>query len=61
MISMFFIFNNMPEQIGAMFESFNKDFQSFNYAYNKIMCNNLQFIRPTIYSEDEVKQNQDAL
>ena len=60
MMSIFFIMNDTPDQIEPLFTRFNEDFQSLDYGYKKIMQSDLQFIRPALYSEDEVKQNQDA-
>ena len=60
MMSIFFIMNDTPDQIEPLFTRFNEDFQSLDYGYKKILQSDLQFIRPALYSEDEVKQNQDA-
>ena len=36
MTGLFFIFNDTPDQIGPLFERFNKDFSYFQYSFKKI-------------------------
>ena len=60
MMSLFFIFNDSPDQIGVMFERFNKDFSSLQYSFEKIMKRDLQFIPAANISEYTLEENQHA-